>query len=50
MLAEGRSYEVGAWWIVVFPGLGIFTTVLELNLRGACPRDLLDRKGELNLG
>jgi ABC-type dipeptide/oligopeptide/nickel transport system permease subunit len=31
-------------------GFGIFTTVLGLNLLGDCPRDLLDRKGELNLG
>jgi peptide/nickel transport system permease protein len=49
MLAEGRSYVVGAWWIAVFPGLGIFITVLGLNLLGDWLRDLLDPKGELNL-
>ena len=49
MLAEGRSYVVGAWWIAVFPGLGIFLTVLGLNLLGDWLRDLFDPKGELNL-
>ena len=49
MLAEGRSYVVGAWWIAVFPGLGIFVTVLGLNLLGDWLRDLLDPKGALNL-
>lgn len=42
MLAEGRSYVVGAWWIAVFPGLGIFVTVLGLNLLGDGLRDVLD--------
>jgi len=49
MLAVGRSYVVGAWWIAVFPGLGIFFTVLGLNLLGDWLRDLLDPKGALNL-
>jgi peptide/nickel transport system permease protein len=49
MLAEGRSYVVGAWWIAVFPGLGIFFTVLGLNLLGDWLRDLLDPKSALNL-
>ena len=49
MLAEGRSYVVGAWWIAVFPGLGIFFTVLGLNLLGDWLRDLLDPKASLNL-
>jgi peptide/nickel transport system permease protein len=49
MLAEGRSYVVGAWWIAVFPGLGIFLTVLGLNLLGDWARDLLDPRKTLNL-
>jgi peptide/nickel transport system permease protein len=49
MLAEGRSYVVGAWWIAVFPGLGIFFTVLGLNLLGDWLRDLLDPRAALNL-
>jgi peptide/nickel transport system permease protein len=49
MLAEGRSYIVGAWWIAVFPGLGIFLTVLGLNLLGDWARDRLDPKSTLNI-
>jgi peptide/nickel transport system permease protein len=49
MLAEGRSYIVEAWWIAVFPGLGIVFTVLGLNLVGDWLRDLLDPKNVLNL-
>ncbi len=40
---------VGAWWIAVFPGLGIFITVPGPNLLGDWLRDLLDPKGEQNL-
>ena len=34
MLADGRSYVTQAWWLAVFPGIGIFLTVLGLNLIG----------------
>jgi peptide/nickel transport system permease protein len=40
---------VGAWCIAVFPGLGIFITVLGHNQLGDWLRDLLDPKGALNL-
>lgn len=49
MLAEGRSYVTRAWWLAVFPGLGIFATVLGLNLVGDWLRDQLDPKANLNL-
>ncbi len=49
MLAEGRSYIVEAWWIAVFPGLGIVITVLGLNLCGDWLRDQFDPKHTLNL-
>jgi peptide/nickel transport system permease protein len=49
MLAEGRSYIVEAWWIAVFPGLGIVMTVMGLNLLGDWLRDQLDPKTTLNL-
>jgi peptide/nickel transport system permease protein len=42
MLADGRSYVSTAWWIAVFPGLGIFVTVLAINLVGDVLRDNLD--------
>jgi peptide/nickel transport system permease protein len=49
MLAEGRSYVTSAWWLAVFPGLGIFITVLGLNLLGDWLRDQFDPKEDLNL-
>jgi peptide/nickel transport system permease protein len=49
MLAEGRSYMVEAWWIAVFPGLGIVVTVLGLNLLGDWMRDRFDPKNMLKL-
>lgn len=42
MLSDGRSYLQSAWWVGVFPGLGIMLTVLGLNLLGDWLRDLLD--------
>jgi peptide/nickel transport system permease protein len=49
MLADGRSYVTRAWWLAVFPGLGIFITVLGLNYLGDWLRDQFDPKDELNL-
>ncbi|SFP91089.1 ABC transporter permease [Tranquillimonas alkanivorans] len=49
MLAEGRSYITRAWWLAVMPGLGIFITVLALNLLGDWLRDQFDPKKNLNL-
>lgn len=49
MLSEGQSYVFEAWWIATFPGLGIFITVMSLNLIGDWLRDQLDPKGYLNL-
>ena len=49
MLADGRSYITRAWWLAVFPGLGIFITVLGLNYLGDWLRDQFDPKDELNL-
>lgn len=44
-LFEGRDFIRQAWWISVFPGLAIVTTVLALNLFGDGLRDALDVKG-----
>ncbi|SDO05824.1 peptide/nickel transport system permease protein [Lutimaribacter pacificus] len=49
MLAEGRSYITRAWWLAVMPGVGIFITVLSLNLLGDWLRDQYDPKKNLNL-
>ena len=42
MLLEGKEHLTDAWWLVVFPGFAIFTTVMGFNLLGEGLRDLLD--------
>ena len=42
MLADAREYYRDAWWLGVFPGLAIVTTVLAFNLFGDGLRDALD--------
>jgi peptide/nickel transport system permease protein len=43
MLQDGQKDLItGAWWMTVFPGLGIFLTVLAFNLMGDGLRDALD--------
>ena len=42
MIAASRGYLQIAWWLPVFPGLGILFTVLSLNLLGEGLRDVLD--------
>lgn len=49
-LNEGRDFFRQAWWISVFPGLAIVTTVLALNLFGDGLRDALDVKGVSDAG
>jgi peptide/nickel transport system permease protein len=42
MLADGRAYIDIAWWVAVFPGMGIMALVLGANLLGDTLRDALD--------
>jgi peptide/nickel transport system permease protein len=42
MLADGRGYLDSAWWIGVFPGLLLMTTILVVNWLGDDLRDVLD--------
>jgi len=42
MLMEGKDHLTDAWWLVTFPGVAIFTTVLGYNLMGEGLRDLMD--------
>lgn len=44
MLYEGKSYMQTAPWIMIFPGLAIFITVMVFNLLGDSLRDILDPK------
>lgn len=42
MLAQGRGFMSIAWWLTLFPGLGIMLTVMSLNLLGDGLRDIFD--------
>ncbi|OGR89767.1 MAG: peptide ABC transporter permease [Elusimicrobia bacterium RIFCSPLOWO2_01_FULL_60_11] len=42
MLSAGKDYIYFAWWLSVFPGLAILTTVMAFNLFGEGLRDALD--------
>ncbi len=43
MLADGYKYlTIGAWWVLLFPGIAIMLTVLGFNLLGDGLRDALD--------
>ena len=42
MVAEGRDFMAGAWWIATMPGVAILVTVMSLNLFGDWLRDKLD--------
>lgn len=42
MLNEGRTYMQNAPWMMIYPGLAIFTVVVIFNLLGDSLRDVLD--------
>ena len=42
MLSDSREYVTVAWWLWVFPGAAILTTVLAINVAGDWLRDVLD--------
>ncbi|MEI8190060.1 MAG: ABC transporter permease [candidate division NC10 bacterium] len=42
VMAEARSYVRVAFWLLLFPGLFLATTVLSINLVGDGLRDMLD--------
>ncbi len=43
MLSDGYKFlTIGAWWVLLFPGLAIMLTVLGFNLLGDGLRDALD--------
>lgn len=42
MVSDGRAFILDAWWVSTFPGLGIVTLVLGINLMGQGLRDALD--------
>lgn len=42
MVAEGRDFVSGAWWVSTLPGIAILIAVLGINFLGDWLRDVLD--------
>lgn len=42
IMSVGRQYVERAWWIVAFPGVGLFLLVFSVNVLGDWLRDRLD--------
>ena len=42
MLSEGKDFMQSAPWLMIFPGLAIFVTVVVFNMLGDSLRDILD--------
>lgn len=46
MLSEGRAFIEKAPWMMIFPGIAIFITVVVFNMLGDSIRDILDPREE----
>ena len=44
MLSSGRQYLRNAWWISVYPGMGVFLVILSINFLGEGISEVLDHK------
>jgi len=44
MVADGRAFMLGAWWVSTFPGLAILFLVLAINVTSQGLRDAFDPK------
>lgn len=42
MLVDGRAFIRTAWWLITFPGIAIFITILGFNLFGNALQDALN--------
>lgn len=50
MLADGKNYFFDGWWMIIFPGICIFLTVVSLNILGDSLRDALDPRASRRKG
>lgn len=44
LIADGRTYILDAWWLILFPGIAIFVTTLAFYLTGEGLRRSFDQK------
>lgn len=48
IIADGKSYILDAWWLIVFPGMAIFISALAFFLAGDALRRASSSKSESN--
>lgn len=46
IIADGKTYILDAWWLIVFPGLAILLTTLSFYLAGEALREALQTRTE----
>jgi ABC-type dipeptide/oligopeptide/nickel transport system permease subunit len=46
MLSSAKEHIEYAWWLILFPGLAIFSTVAAFNIVGERLRDALDPRSD----
>ncbi len=46
IIADGKTYILDAWWLIVFPGVAILLTALSFYLAGEALRDAMVTKTE----
>lgn len=46
IIADGKTYILDAWWLIVFPGIAILLTALSFYLAGEALREALQTKTE----
>jgi len=44
MLSSGRQFLRNAWWVSVFPGMGVFLVILSINFIGEGLSEILDHR------
>lgn len=42
LVADGRDFITSAWWLITFPGIALFLTILNTNLLGSWMRLVTD--------
>ncbi|NQU10180.1 ABC transporter permease [bacterium] len=46
IIADGKTYILDAWWLILFPGVAIFVTTLAFYLTGEGLRQAVEQKEE----
>ena len=42
MINSGRTFLNNAWWVSVFPGIGVFLAIMSINMLGEGLNQILD--------